>query len=124
MKIAVSAVSDHRDAGTDPRFGRCAYFVFVDSETGEVESVPNPSLSSGHGAGVAAAQFIVQHGTEAVIAGNVGPNAFQVLDASGVKVYPFDRGTVMEAVAALQAGELAALNGPSGAAHAGMRRGR
>lgn len=122
MKVAVSAVAGSQDAAMDPRFGRCPYFVFVDSESGAVEAVSNAAVYEGHGAGVQAAQFVVQQGAEAVIAGQFGPNAFQVLNASGVSVYPYAGGTVAEAVAALKAGQLTALSGASGPAHAGGRR--
>jgi predicted Fe-Mo cluster-binding NifX family protein len=123
MRIVVSAVGSSLDAAVDPRFGRSAYFVFVDSESGAFEAVPNASVSEGHGAGVQAAQFIVQQGAEAVIAGRVGPNAFQVLDAAGIDVYQSQSGTVAEATAALQAGQLTPLTGATGPAHMGGRRG-
>lgn len=43
MKIAVSATSGSLDAQIDPRFGRCPYFVIVDSETMGFEALPNTS---------------------------------------------------------------------------------
>jgi predicted Fe-Mo cluster-binding NifX family protein len=121
MKVAVSAVGGSLDAAVDPRFGRAPYFVIVDSESGAAEAVPNASISEGHGAGVQTAQWVAQQGVEAVIAGSVGPNAFQVLDASGIGVYRSESGTVAEAVAALGAGRLTALTGASGPAHVGRR---
>ena len=123
MKIAVSAEGSSLDAPVDPRFGRAAYFILVDSESGEVEALLNASASEGHGAGVQAAQFVVQQGVEAIIAGRIGPNAFQVIDASGIDVYTSQSGTVAENVAAFGAGQLSAQNGASGPAHAGRRRG-
>jgi predicted Fe-Mo cluster-binding NifX family protein len=123
MKIAVSAEGSNLEAQVDPRFGRSAYFVVVDSESGEVEAVPNAGALAGHGAGVQAAQFVVQQGIAVIIAGRIGPNAFEVLDASGIGVYQSQGGTVAETIAAFSAGELSAQNSASGPAHAGMRRG-
>lgn len=122
MKVAVSASGEGAGAPVDQRFGRCAYFVFVDSETGETASRANDAVAAGHGAGVQAAQSVVQQGAEAVISGRVGPNAYQVLSAAGVAVYQSSGQTVASAVEALKAGELVEVTGPTGPAHAGSRR--
>ena len=122
MKVAVSAGSAGREALVDQRFGRCAYFVFVDTETGETISHANGAVASGHGAGVQAAQFVVGEGADTVISGRVGPNAFQVLSAAGVKVYQSAGQTVGEALEDLEAGKFEEVSGPTGPAHAGSRR--
>ncbi|MBN1247158.1 MAG: NifB/NifX family molybdenum-iron cluster-binding protein [Anaerolineae bacterium] len=122
MKVAVSAVSEGVQAPVDQRFGRCTYFVFVDTDTGEAVSRVNNAVASGHGAGVQAAQFVVQEGAEAVISGRVGPNAFQVLTAAGVQVCQSTSQTVAAAVEAFRSGELVVVGGPTGPAHAGSRR--
>ena len=44
MKICVSATTNSLDAPVDPRFGRCPYFVIVDSETVQYEAILNPAL--------------------------------------------------------------------------------
>lgn len=41
MKVCVSAVAGGLDAQVDLRFGRCLYFVCVDSETMKFEGIPN-----------------------------------------------------------------------------------
>ncbi|NHW44216.1 MAG: dinitrogenase iron-molybdenum cofactor biosynthesis protein, partial [Candidatus Verstraetearchaeota archaeon] len=76
MKICVSATSNSLDSLVDPRFGRCPYFIIVDSETMQYEAIPNPAVYAASGAGVQAVQLIVSKGVEVVITGNVGPNAF------------------------------------------------
>src|SRR4030042_2085859 len=88
MKIAITATGPALDAEIDPRFGRCQYFVIVDPETMQFEAVENSSAVAGGGAGVSTAQMIVGKGVEAVLTGNCGPNAYQVLSAAGVKVGP------------------------------------
>jgi predicted Fe-Mo cluster-binding NifX family protein len=39
MKVCVTAAGPGLDAPLDPRFGRCAYFVVVEAETMEAESI-------------------------------------------------------------------------------------
>ena len=106
MKIVVSSQGETLDAPASPVFGRCPTFVFVDSETMASEAVPNPAMSQGGGAGIQAAQFVVNRGAETVLTGNLGPNAFDVLQAAGVPGYLVGEGTVGQAVTAFQAGQL------------------
>lgn len=124
MKIVVSSQGETLDAPASPVFGRCPTFVFADSETMALEAVPNPAMSQGGGAGIQAAQFVVNQGAEAVLTGNLGPNAFDVLQAAGVPGYLIGEGTVGQAVTAFKAGQLQAMTRANVAAHAGMGGGR
>lgn len=128
MKIVVTANGSGLDALASPIFGRCPFFVFVDTETMEAESFDNAAISSSGGAGIQAAQFISAQGAQAVITGNVGPNAFGVLQAAQVPVYPFNGGTVQQAVEAFKRGKLqavsAATSGPGHTGGMGSGRGR
>jgi len=94
------------DAPASPVFGRCAAYVFVETETMAFEAVENPALAASGGAGIQAAQFVIERGAQAVVTGNMGPNAFNVFQSAGVPVYLFGGGTVREAVEAFKAGEL------------------
>jgi predicted Fe-Mo cluster-binding NifX family protein len=94
------------DAPTSPVFGRCANYIFVDTDTMQGEAVDNPARGAPGGAGIQAAQFVVERGAQAVVTGRVGPNAMGVFQAAGVPVYLFSGGTVRQAVAAFQAGSL------------------
>jgi predicted Fe-Mo cluster-binding NifX family protein len=96
MRICVSASANSLDASVDPRFGRCPYFIIVDSETLQFEAVPNPASGAVGGAGIQAAQIIASKGAKVVITGNVGPNAFQALSAAGIKIITGAYGTVRE----------------------------
>ena len=108
MQVVVSSTGEGLDAQVSPIFGRCAYFVFVDTETMEARSLLNPSVGAMGGAGVQSSQLVISEGAEAVLTGNVGPNAIGVLQAAGVPVYPVPGGTVREAVLALKQGEIGA----------------
>jgi len=120
MKIAVAASGNTLDAQVDPRFGRCAWFVIVDSDTMEFEAVQNPGAMTGGGAGIQAAQVVTSTGAQAVVAGNMGPNAHQALSAAGIQILPFMGGTVRQAVEAIKAGKLTAASAPTVPLHFGL----
>jgi predicted Fe-Mo cluster-binding NifX family protein len=119
MRIVVSANGADLEAAASSTFGRCPMYVFVDTETIEFEAVENPATNVAGGAGIQAAQFIVEQGAQAVISGMVGPNASDVLQAASVPVYSFEGGTVRQAVEAFKAGRLSATGSASAGAHAG-----
>lgn len=120
MKVAVTAAGSGLEAQIDPRFGRCANFVIVDTETMEAKDQSNEARSAVGGAGIQAGQEVASLGVEAVITGNVGPNAARVLAASGLKIYIGASGTVKEAVGAFKEGKLQETATASVQAHTGM----
>jgi predicted Fe-Mo cluster-binding NifX family protein len=123
MKVMVSSQGENLDAPASPVFGRCPVYLFVDTETMQFEAMANPAISQGGGAGIQAAQFVVNQGVEAVLTGNLGPNAFDVLQAAGVLGYQVSAGTVRQAVEAFKSGQLQPMGGASVTPHAGMRGG-
>lgn len=106
MKIAVSAVNKGLDAQIDPRFGRCQFFIIVDSETMNFENLPNTSRSASRGAGIQAAQTVANNGVKLVLTGSVGPNASQVLSTAGIDVITGVSSTIREAVERFKNGQL------------------
>ena len=70
----------------DPRFGRSPYFLITDEKGEKVETIQNTGVDAMGGAGITAAQLVVSAGAQVVITGNLGPRAFDVLGASGVKM--------------------------------------
>ena len=123
MKIVITANGADLDAPASPVFGRCPTYVFVDTETMQFEAVGNPAVAAGGGAGIQAAQFVIERGAQAVVTGNVGPNAFNVFQAANVPIYVFAGGTVREAVEMCKAGRLQSVGGASAQAGMGMGRG-
>jgi len=119
MKVAISAQGGDIEALVDPRFGRAAWFIVADTESGEWTAIDNrENVEASGGAGVQAGTRVADRGVEAVITGNVGPNAQKVLDAAGVHIYQAGNGvTVKEALAGLAAGKLNAVDGPTVAGH-------
>ena len=124
MKICITAVSGDLDAQIDPRFGRCQYFLIVDSETMTFETVPNIASSAASGAGIQGAQVIASKGAKVLITGNVGPNAFQALSAAGIKVVTGAFGNIKEAIKQYERWELKEVSSPTVRGHHGMGGGR
>lgn len=120
MKIAITATGATLDADVDPRFGRCQYFIIVDPETLEFEAVGNAGMMSSGGAGVATGQMISGKGVKAVLTGNCGPNAYQVLSAAGIKVITGVSGKVRDAIESYKSGTLNTTDKPNVADHFGM----
>ena len=107
MKVVATAQGMDLSSQVDPRFGRAKYFLLVDSDSGEITaSVNNQNVNAAQGAGIQAAQNVLNLGAEAVITGNVGPKAFATLRAGGAAIYIGANGTVAEALEKFKAGEL------------------
>ena len=124
MKICVSASSGSLDAAVDSRFGRCPYFTIVDSETMEFNAISNDSTNAAHGAGIQAAQTVVNMGAKVIITGNIGPNAFNVLSAAGIKLVTGVSGSIREAVEKYKSGQLKETGNPTVGGHFGMGKGQ
>ena len=124
MKIAVTSTGPELSSASDPRFGRCAYFIVVDTDSMDFTAHSNESRAASGGAGIQAGQFVASLGVSTVVTGAVGPNAARVLSAAGLKVYVGASGTVQEAVDAFKAGSLTAAASATVGAHSGMRGNR
>lgn len=122
MKIAITATGKDLQSQIDPRFGRCANFIIYDVETGASQVYPNSGVMASGGAGSQAAQTVADTGAEAVITGNLGPNAARALEELKIPVFKFDSGTVAEAIKAYKEGKLPSISGPTVSSHSGMRK--
>lgn len=109
MKIAVPAEGNTIESSVSPSFGRTYYFIVADSDTLEFEVIDNQAASSQGGAGIKAAQAVVDAGANVVVTFHCGQNAADVLKAADVKILKAVPGTVSEMVQKFKAGELAEL---------------
>lgn len=119
MKVAVSATGSSLDAAVDPRFGRCSYFVVVETDDMTFEAVVNASASLGGGAGIQTGQLAARKGVQAVLTGRCGPNAYETLRAAGIDVITDCAGTVSEAIERFKSGQVRAASAPNATRHAG-----
>lgn len=113
MKICVSSQGDNLDSQVDLRFGRCQYFLIVDTNTLDFEAVKNANVEAMGGAGIQSGQLVSEKQVKVVLTGNVGPNAFRTLQAAGIEVIVGVSGVVREAVEKYNKGELKSTQGPS-----------
>ena len=115
MRIVISAKRKTPNGEVDPRFGRAPWFLIHDTERGSWDAISNESTQdSSHGAGVRAAETVSKTGADAVITGQVGPMAFAVLQAAGIRILRGDARTAAEAVEAFQKGRLLEVRESSG----------
>jgi predicted Fe-Mo cluster-binding NifX family protein len=107
MKIAVSSSGDTLQAKTHELFGRCDYFLIIDTESGVWKAIKNSSADNPSGAGTACAQLMFDEGVNVVISGQVGPNAFEVLNNGGITMFHALSGlTVTQTVEKFKTGSL------------------
>ena len=107
MRIAISSQGKELNANLDPRFGRAGYFIIVDPETMAFEVVENSqNLNLPQGAGIQAGKTIADNNVDVLITGHCGPKAFKVLKGAGVKIVTGAGGTVADAIAQFNSGEL------------------
>lgn len=119
MKVIVSSQGKDLDSKTSPVFGRAQWFILVDTDDMSHESFENPATSQSSGAGVMAAQFVLKKGSASVLSSNVGPNAFEVLQAGSVSCYISENGTVREAVDAFKNENLEKMESATSDKHSG-----
>ena len=115
MKICITSTGPNLGSLVDPRFGRCQYFLIVNEKKELIKSMQNEGVRSMRGAGITAAQIIANEGVKVIITGNIGPNAFMVLNQAGIKIYlgAFDISSE-KALEMFYQGKLSMAQAPSG----------
>ena len=107
MKIAITSQGKEFSSEMDLRFGRAKFLLVVDTETDGFEVHDNSmNLNAAQGAGIQTGQNIANLDVEAVITGNVGPNAFKTLNAANVKIFLAEKQTIAEAIDLFKTGKL------------------
>ncbi len=107
MIIAISSEGKELNSNVDPRFGRAKYFIIYDTVTDNYNIIDNvQNLQAAQGAGIQAAQNVANQNVELVISGNLGPKAYTTLNAAGIKIALWSKGTVKEAMELAKGGQL------------------
>jgi predicted Fe-Mo cluster-binding NifX family protein len=86
MKIAIPVDNSTLNGEVSVSFGRASYFLIYDLETNESEFVLNKAANSQGGAGIKAAQQIVDLGARALITPRLGENAADIILKAGIKI--------------------------------------
>ena len=121
MKVAVTAADADMGAAMDPRFGRCPWFVLVETDDMSFEAFQNTDTSLSGGAGIQSARLVAQLGARVVLTGSCGPNAHRTLGAAGIQVIVGCSGTVAETVERFKSGRLESTPAPNVPSHSGSR---
>ena len=98
MQICITSTGPTLESPLDPRFGRSPWFLFVDTDNGSFEAVENPNVDQSSGAGIQSAQLVADRHVAAVLTGECGPKAQQVLKAAGTKILTGCEGTIRDVV--------------------------
>jgi predicted Fe-Mo cluster-binding NifX family protein len=118
MKIALPVDDRNLETTVCMSFGRAPYFLIYDSESKEAAFLDNSAAASQGGAGIKAAQSIVDNQVSALLTPRCGENAAGVLKAAGIKLYKTTSGSAMDNVNAFIDGKLSLL----GEIHPGLHR--
>ena len=122
MLIAIPIKEDRGlDSETSPIFGRCPYFIFIDPETKAYRVEENAAISAPGGAGIQAAQLVVDNHANAIISADLGPKAHAVLSAAGITFFQFGGASVKDALESFAQKQLPELKKSSVDAHSGMQ---
>jgi predicted Fe-Mo cluster-binding NifX family protein len=122
MKIAITSLGLKLEDKVDPRFGRCHYFVLFDTDTNKSEAIENTGAQGMGGVGIQSGQIMADKDVKTVLTGSCGPNAFQTLQAAGIKVITGVNGTVQEAIDKFKSDELKAISQANVSSHSGMKK--
>jgi len=120
MKIAMPVNDKSMESGVCLSFGRAPYYLIYESDSEEFEFIDNSAAASQGGAGIKAAQQIVDEKVEAVLAPRCGQNAADVIEAAGIKIYQTEGESIQDNLTAFAQDKLLALD----EIHAGFHRHR
>ncbi len=119
MQIAISLQENNGiESAISNIFGRCPYFIFIDPQTKEFTIEENPAKNASGGAGIQAAQMVVDQGSKVLISGNLGPKAHAVLLSANIPVYQCQNSSARQALEDYLQEKLPPLSKPSTNGHA------
>jgi predicted Fe-Mo cluster-binding NifX family protein len=109
MKAALPVNNNSMETSICPSFGRAPYFLIYNTETKESVFIDNSAVASQGGAGIKAAQMIVDQGAEVLITPRCGENAAEVINTAGIKIYKAINDSVQDTIKAFTEGRLSLL---------------
>ena len=110
MKIAIPVDDASMNTNICISFGRTPYFLLYDTESKDATFLSNSAASSQGGAGIKAAQMILDHNAEVLLTPRCGENAAEVFNAANVQIYKTSGDQLMQNIQSFENGELPLLN--------------
>jgi predicted Fe-Mo cluster-binding NifX family protein len=90
-------------------FGRAPYFLIYDTESNENIYIKNTAAESQGGAGIKAAQIIVDNEAGILITPRCGENAAEVLGAANIKIFKSINDSILDNINNFISGKLSEL---------------
>ncbi len=106
MKICICSDGETQQSAISTVFGRCTFFALVEDNAEKYQFLPNNARNENHGAGIAAAQAMLDWQVDVLIAPALGPKASQVLQNSDILHYLPQGKTIEEALTFYRQGKL------------------
>lgn len=116
MKLAIPANEKDINSEVCMSFGRAPFYLFYDTENDQAEFIINEAANAPGGAGIKAAQTIVDKKADVLLTPRCGENAAQVIVAAGIKMYKTNAGSLKENIEAFKNNSL----NPLGETHPGF----
>lgn len=116
MKIAIPVDDKFMGTSVCQSFGRTPYFLIYDTQSKESVFLDNSAAASQGGAGIKAAQTIVDHKASALLTPRCGQNAAEVIKAANIEIYKTTNTSIKDTIDAFIEGKLSLL----GEIHAGF----
>lgn len=102
--VAITATETSARSDMDHHFGRCRFFLIAEGE--RIRVVENTARDASEGAGVKAAQLMIDNGVEVVITGSLGPKASKVLEEAGIRSHVGVSGDITDVLERYREGRL------------------
>jgi predicted Fe-Mo cluster-binding NifX family protein len=106
MKVVISATGQDLESTVDERFGRCRYFIIVETDDMSFEVVDNANADLSTSAGIQSASYVAATGAQAVITGNCGPKAMRVFAETDMRIILGQHGVIKDVVQKFKSGAL------------------
>ncbi|NQU43072.1 NifB/NifX family molybdenum-iron cluster-binding protein [bacterium] len=113
MKLAITSNGSILSSQFAEDFARCRFFLFCDTESGELlDAIDNPNREASCDESAEAARLIVVNEADALVTGLIGSEAGEILAATGLETYDGIAGTVGKNLRKFREGDLALRKGP------------
>ena len=110
MIIGIPVDNNTMEANISSHFGRTEFFLIWDSETEKPLFIVNDAMNAQGGAGIKAAQVLVDNNIDATISPRLGQNAYEVINGANIKIYASEGMSVKDNLDKLNKGKLSPLN--------------
>ena len=111
MRIAIPTDQNTLQTTICMSFGRTPYFMIYDTETKEHSFLDNSAAASEGGAGIKAAQHLIDHKVSALLTPRCGKNAADVLASANILLFKTKNDVLSENLEAFTNGTLSILDG-------------